>query len=106
MSIISPLNKVRYSNMSKMTHREFVVKIKEIAPELSHEHSMAIYGVVAEIRLDEDRSGYKRGFDHGYAYALERMKTKEEHKYKSKNLIIPVSRCSNGELEPCNCPMH
>ena len=47
-----------------MNDKQTVAKIREIAPEITFEHAMEIYGViiVAE-KLREDGQGYARGYN-------------------------------------------
>jgi len=43
-----------------MIDKEFVSKMKEISPQLTHEQAMLIYGLVAEEKMAADREGYIR----------------------------------------------
>jgi len=43
-----------------MTDKEFITKIKEIVPTITHEQAMFIYGLVAEEKMIADREGYIR----------------------------------------------
>jgi len=42
-----------------MTDKEFVVKVKELVPGISHEAAKAIYGIVAEEKCRAYRDGYE-----------------------------------------------
>lgn len=57
---------------------------KEVAAELRQKTSMPheqiglVIGIIAEHRMAADREGYKRGFNDGSAYELNRAKPKEQ----------------------------